>query len=297
MMGMKFTTSAVLLLFAFMGTAQSVVEEVPKFQLSNAYMYLNFPQIEAPRIVLSDYRALAPNSKILAADFSDFEEIRRRNHAGNGGFDLMVGVKVRNKDQSGYRENLKIRVGVGYSVGVVFESELRDDKFKPYDTIPSSINGDPVYLDSARSENVGLRFTSDFIRLHLSIIMYTDEDARVSLYGGLGFYGSYGYYNTLTVSHSLENYVIGADSQELVRYYERNKERSSTLEVFEGESSFGAALYAPLGFDFRVSMTHSFWQRVHLFFEVQPGIDVSKISSFGVRARPFATTGLGLRVI
>lgn len=288
-------TFFLILVSITLGTSAQVAKKSPLLKLSNVYGYLNFQQIVAPAVTLEDFREMAPNSEILNRNYSEYEESMERRHAGNGGFDLMVGLNLRNKKDDGYSQRWKLRAGVGYSVGVVLHSSLKDEKYQLYDTI--NFEGTDYFVDSVTLRYTDVRLNSDYLRLQFSAITYTDRNARWALYGGLGLYASYAYNNAIEIEYKETNTVNGLPyGHPLYDLAQRNTETRSTLEAEELKPEIGGALYAPLGLDFRVGSTSEFWRKVHFFFEVQLGVDVSQINSLGTYVRPFGTTGVGFRI-
>ena len=67
-------------------------------------------------------------------------------------------------------------------------------------------------------------------------------------------------------------------------------------EVFINENISAFSVYLPMGIDFRMGRKKEFWKRLHLFYEIRPGIDFIKIPELGNFSNGSFQNGFGLKV-
>jgi hypothetical protein len=67
-------------------------------------------------------------------------------------------------------------------------------------------------------------------------------------------------------------------------------------ERFNNQTSFGLLAYLPLGLDFRLGKNQEFWKRLHLFYEISPGLNMTFIPELNTATNIAIRNGLGLRV-
>jgi hypothetical protein len=295
-------TKKLLIMMGVLGctfTAQSQQNEVSLFKVQDFSVLPTMQVFNATPATLNDFNELAEGSMLLARDYSGFNRSDFGATNGAGGFEVMLGMGLRNKDKSGYRQSAQLRVGVGYSSVSSLSANYHQDERKPYDTLVSSQTGNSVFVDSVTHRNLSLNYNTDNVRLDVSMIFRTTGVSRWSLYGGVGVRANYSF-NGYTSVNYYEQKGTEQERQDFNGYYGYGldfEDSQSENEVFRSnESSFGGAVYVPLGVDVRFGKTSDFWTKIHLFGEVRPGLDFSNIPTYGSVTQGFLQFGLGLRV-
>lgn len=270
---------------------------VPALKPFDASIYLSGQSANSPNNGLPDARELAPESQILARDYTGYNTYDQTTMSF-GGADFMLGLRLRNKEKTGYRENSFLRIGLGYSSGSSFNAGLYRHDRSPYDTLTSSQTGNEIYVDSVTHRNLNVNHYADYLRLDVAYIFRTGGDSHWSLFGGIGARGMVGFNGRTSVQYHVSK---GTEQQRQGQdgyfdYYRDFDNDTFEEETFVGGTSFGGALYLPLGIDVRFGKTNDFWKRIHLFTEFRPGMEFVQSSKFDFAARPFIQYGLGVRV-
>ncbi len=287
-------------LLSFISFALSAQQsKVPAFKIQDFSVLPSGQMYNATPATILDFTDLTPGSAILARDYSGFEYSEYGTTNGAGGFEVMLGLGLRNQEKTGYRQNSQLRVGLGYSSLSSLNASYYQNERKPYDTLVSSQTGNSVFVDSVINRNLNMQYNTDNLRLDVSMIFRTAGTSRWSLYGGVGVRANYSFNGYTSVNY----YVQRGTEQERQDYkgyygygadYEMGENEN---EIFKSNaSSFGGAVYVPLGADVRFGKTSEFWRKIHLFGELRPGIDFSNIPDYGSVTQGFLQFGVGVRV-
>ncbi len=287
----------VLMSISFALTAQQSKVSSLKIQdfsvLPSGQMYNAIPS------TIMDFTDLTPGSTILARDYSGFEYAEYGTTNGAGGFEVMLGLGLRNKEKTGYRQNAQLRVGLGYSSLSSLNANYHQNERKPYDTLVSNQTGNSVFVDSVIYGDLNMYYNTDNVRLDVSMIFRTTGVSRWSLYGGVGLRANYSFNGYTSVNYNVQR-GTEQERQDYNGYYGYGTDYETVEgenEIFKSNSgSFGAAVYVPLGADVRFGKTSEFWKKIHLFGELRPGIDFSNIPNYGSTTQGFIQFGLGVRV-
>ena len=276
-------------------SAQEAPPAIKKIQITSLSV-LTSAFIESSETgTIEDFYALAPNSKLLPSDLSDYST--NSGFYGNGSFasTILMGFKFSNKDKSAYKPNPILRVGLTYMNGTSLSaSAYKDDRFA-YDTLTSSNTGESFPVDSISTTGYNMTYTSQQIRLDASLTYRTNPEARWSLFAGFGitFGGSI---NTKTnIQYSQYSYISPTTNSQ-VGYYNQNYMGEYDTESFNNSNNIAFSAYIPLGVDFRIANNSEFWQRVHLFYEMRPTLNMTSISELRTITNPAFQHGIGLKV-
>ncbi len=135
-----------------------------------------------------------------------------------------------------------------------------------------------------------MTYTTQQIRVDISVIYRTNPLARWSMYGGVGIeFGSsvrastnvyYSEYSFIESSGSSSN-----GSNTMFRY-----------ETIANKNNIGGAAYLPLGVDFRVGKKREFFKQMHFFYEARPFLNYLNIPELGTIASVGMKSGIGLRI-
>lgn len=297
---MKLNLFFVCSAFAVIQSAQAqYTDDAPKknIRVSEAALYPSFILQSDPLGTLEDFRKLAPQSMLLAKDYSTYT--RGDNaHTINGEavFGANIGISFLNKKTNMYR-NMKLRIGVSY-MSSGYTSYLNRTTYTRFDTLSSGSGGPSAYLDSVKNESLNMQYRSQDLRADISIVFRTKPEARWSLYGGIG----------LTVGASIRAYTdihegeytsIESTYDGTVSTISTHSEydQNSDSERFSNKTSMSYSVYLPLGLDYRMANKNEFWKRMHLFYEAKPFVNFSTLENIGTISSAGMQNGVGLRVV
>jgi hypothetical protein len=235
---------------------------------------------------VDDFRNLAPESRFLNQDLSNFNDQASGNvFIGNPSFSASIGLKFRDEKGDNYRSNPLLRVGVSYfSSNPVSSGIFRNESFV-VDTLVSTTTGETVLVDSLVNEGYSMDYIADQLRLDVSILFRTNPEARWSLYGGVGIAAGI----SINARTEISYYSLQFDE------FSNGGAGSFENEQFNNQVSFGLFTYLPFGLDFRLGK-NEFWKRTHLFYEVSPGLNMTFIPELNTATNIAIRNGLGLRV-
>lgn len=253
----------------FLGTAQTTT---PALRINEAYMSIGGINSMGAGLSQGTYEKLASNSLLLAEDYGNYF-----SYYGSGNFKAGIGLQFRNKEKSGFRNHMELRLGVAYSGYNGYSSYNNNRTYTPYDTLVSQQTGSEYYIDSVSVEYASVRHTFDLLSFDASLIFRTNSEARWSLYGGLGAsFGTSLYANTY-VSNGLYSYLTGATTG---GSYQTHSSTDGDYETYSNSSNSSFTVYVPVGLDFRVANNNQFFNKLHFYTEVTPSFSLRNINSY-----------------
>lgn len=261
---MKKQTIVLLAASAFNLTALFAQEATPtktdkkcSFHITEVQLQNGFQLNPMPHTNLLDFQAMAPNSALLATDFSSFS-LANRQATGGSFHALSVGIKFK-------KSNPTLRLGIAYlmnnNLNMAYEKVIK----YAYDTLTSSQTGTQTILTHDSLYRYSMTNLSKQLRLDAALIFRTNESARWSLYAGVGASLGYTIESTTRIDYTIEN-VDRPKSKE-------NTIDSRQTEIFENKNYLTSSIYAPLGIDFRIGKKREFWKHLHLTYELKPSIN------------------------
>jgi hypothetical protein len=261
---MKKQTIVLLAASAFNLTALFAQEATPtktdkkcSFHITEVQLQNGFQLNPMPHTNLLDFQAMAPNSALLATDFSSFS-LANRQATGGSFHALSVGIKFK-------KSNPTLRLGIAYlmnnNLNMAYEKVIK----YAYDTLTSSQTGTQTILTHDSLYRYSMTNLSKQLRLDAALIFRTNESARWSLYAGVGASLGYTIESTTRIDYTIEN-------------MDRPKSKENTIdsrqtEIFENKNYLTSSIYAPLGIDFRMGKKREFWKHLHLTYELKPSIN------------------------
>ncbi len=291
---MKIIKMMVLVLLASFGTQAQSTLGTDKC-VSDVYLSLNGAGITGRSASLADFRSLAPSS-VLLANFNESGYSRSDYYSGRTGtFTAAVGINFKNKETGEYRANPQLRLGMTYENGSMLYTNYWQDTRSPFDTLISQQTGEEFYIDSVFSQSFVADYQAQNLQLDASLIWRTNPAARWSLYGGLGVAGGVGFNAQTRIYYSESSYIQDVPQERYLETYNYEDARSEE-EVVDAPNHFLLTAYLPLGVDFRIGNTSDFWQRVHLFWEMRPGVQMLFAEDIDTQINPRLQGGLGVRV-
>jgi hypothetical protein len=287
---MKYT----LLLFASFACISAPAES-GKLKISEAHVLSGGGGTTTVDGSFSDFRYLAPESRILARDFSGFEPSMYFAADRNSFQSLQLGFRTDKLPQA------VLRIGVSNVIqsGLMTRSGFLSESF-PYDTLVSSQTGDVFFVDSTYIQQYDFRYGNRQLRLDVNLLYRLHPERRWTLQGGIGLTAGFSYAASTVLQYSAGeggspgwNYY---DSPGYMPWGYRDDAGEREVEKFDGPNGFGAGVYVPLGIDFRVGKKREFWKPIHLYFETRPSIQFNSVPGRGICVGVGSSAGLGLRV-
>jgi len=235
---------------------------------------------------IDDFKILAPNSSILATDFSQYHQqgyasFRTPGMNLSSNYSLQLGL------QCAKRPNVLCRVGITHvmNAGALSAFGSYSQSF-PYDTLTSSQTGEQTFLDSTNSKYYNMNHSNQQIRLDGALIFRMFPEKRWSIHTGLGASIGMSYRSNTEIRYWESTSISSGD------YYQEN----GVIETFKNKNSLGASLYVPFGIDFGIGKKREFWMPFHLYAETRPSLNINSINGIGANFSPGMSSALGLRV-
>jgi len=272
---------------------------VKRISISEFYVQVGLLSERMEHRSLSDFKKLAPQSVLLNKNLADYNNFSGSVLASNAIFSAMVGIKFSNKERTNYRANPVIRLGISYFSGTQLLGVLGNSYRKTYDSLTSGQTGQKVYLDSVTSNLYGMYYTSDQLRLDGSIIFRTNPEARWSLFTGIGFNVGLSINSNTDIYYSKfkDTQVRNPDgSRNFSSHSSFYSEYNGKTERFRNKTTIGFSTFIPMGIDFRIGKNSEFWKRIHLFYEVRPGINIASIPELQTITNASLQQGIGLKL-
>lgn len=269
--------------------------QIKRIKISDVQLHMGMSTNVATNASAVDIDKLAPGfgfDVLSNPDPSGFA-YTMNNFSFNSAFSGMLGFSFSTKDKTKYRDNFLLRIGFNHLYySPLYFSSSDEYNFSP-DTLYSSQTGEIILSDSIARTSYWVEYTTEQIRLDVSVIFRTNQQARWSLYGGAGINGGISLNSFTQVN---ETYMRGKRF-----YYEDGNSTSYTIYEsgstrVKNKQSSGASVYLPLGVNVRLGKKRPFWTNLHLFYELRPGLSFLMIPEIGSTVNASLTQGLGLKV-
>ena len=215
-------------------------------------------------IETSDYRIfLAPQSALLAADFSSYNRSRTYPAWVSGRvYSAYIGLRFANKTRVRYRLHPLLRLGINYYSSLRFMNDLaRKDQIR-IDTLISS-KGEVFYIDSIADHRTGMSYHSDKLSFEASFVYRTNPSKRVSFSGGIGVNGGFSFqantviYSTTTIK--ITEPRSSTDTLPGMHFYsDRIIDYSRTDEKFRNRNNVSGSIFSSVAIDFRIGRKNKF---------------------------------------
>lgn len=255
-------------------------EKTKNCSINEAQLFSGMNIYSVQQLTLTEMNPFAPNSSILAKDYSGFNSSAYKTIYSNQSFSALIGI--------GFKEqpNYLIRVGVNYSSKTNFiGSAGRMDSYA-YDTLTSSQTGEQFYLDSVVYKSVDFNQSVEQFSLDASFLFRTNPEKRWSLQGGIGFMLG----TSLNSITHLSYYQWTSTPNEMFT------NQKNEYEQFRNKNYLTTSLFLPLGIDFRIGNKREFWKLIHLFYEARPSVGISVIPESSTQTQFYLAQGIGLKI-
>lgn len=273
----------------------SAQEESKKLQLNDVSFSFSLTAEQSPKLLLIDLRQIAPQSQILAKDFSAYSYSSYDTYSGpTSKINILAGFDLgKNETKKGQTQ---LRIGFGWISNYNSKTTLSKKEIIRYDTLVSLQTGTHTYLDSVYYDNYTASHNYDRLQLEASLIYRTNPLLRWSLYGGFGIAAGGSLTNNLVIENTKYDNFSKDEYHTMweTTFFPEQREVNKTKRVF------GGGLYIPLGVDFRLAKKHELLSKMHVFYEACPGVSITYVPDVAIYAGTFVSFGtqiLGLRVV
>ena len=224
---------------------------------------------------LATFKKLAPTSDFLNVDLNDFDN-------SNGFYDTQTSTiisaaayfKVIGKEKPNKLFNQSFRIGISYTdQSTFYDSYSRSETFT-VDTLTSNTTGIQYPIDSTATERLSMDYYQTQLYIDAAYLFQTGEINRFSLYGGLG--AMIGFTIDAYTSIRLdEDFTYSANSPR--QFADPDITFDFKEENYKNKGGMAFITYIPVGVDFRIGNTGTFWKNSHLGAEVRPSIYINQI--------------------
>jgi len=245
---------------------------------------------------VTDFKTLASQSVLLSNNLTDFSSSSGVfSVTGNTMFSAMLGLQFSDKQKTSLKTNPLLRLGISYFSGTALTGSLYKEDRKRYDTLTSTQTGQTIYMDSVTTESYGMNYSYEQLRIDGSFIFRTNPSARWTIYSGIGVTAGISINAQTDIYHSIDKHTEQANNGNYSSYSYTGME-TFDREKIRNKTNFGISSYIPLGIDLRIGNKKEFWKRLHLFYELKPGINITSITELRTITNATLQHGLGLRV-
>ncbi len=274
----KLTWFFATFLFVLQYSAQA--QEVQHTAVTSFSIRPGFFMVAAATTV-EDYNNLKSVSNAPSSVFIDalqYSSNTQMSGSGNAAFRVDIGLTPYCKKKGKLMENREIRFSIGADAGVRRNFIFYKREYLTDDTLFNN-EGEPVMIQHKVSLDQH-NYAENFVNLSVGVsyLFKTDTKKRLHLYAGVGMEYAVSIrsilktyaYNDTTDEYNLTEYAYGYWGSGMYNYYRNG---TSTKYKMTGASHFIRG-YLPAGIDFRFSNGNNFFRHVHLFSEIQPGVEL-----------------------
>jgi hypothetical protein len=196
-----------------------------------------------------------------------------------------------------YNKNRTFRVGIsaqGISASIYNTSNTFTTRI---DTLLSAANGSIyAFVDSIHRDFTFSSYMATAVKLDFSYLASTDVSKRFSFYSGVGLnFGITLAPRTEIHSHSWDSERITDTNDNYISNQSVYNSLNVNRQVYQNKMGYMAALYVPIGVDFRLGKKNEVMKKIHLFFELRPTISVLSIPETKTYVYPSMQNCVGLK--
>lgn len=288
------------LLCFLLGIAQWVsaqAQDIQRFKLTEISFQPGLFLEAASPGTLNDFKKLAPQSQLLQSDFNSFNETIGSNIHGSPMVSALAGISMRKKSGEAYRSHPLIRLGFSYVNGATLRNGYVQTETVGFDTLISTQSGETLYKDSTLTQTYYMQYTSTQFRLDASVIFRTNPEARMMVFGGVGLNAGLALNSGTNIHYVSTGYTeLRDESGNNIYGYNRLFVDDVKSERFQNKRNFGLALFMPMGFDFRLGNKENIWNKLHVFYEIRPGVNMSNASGIKTMFNGSVQQGIGIKI-
>lgn len=246
---------------------------------------------------LNDFKTLMPGSEILNDPIHQFSQYGGSTFSSMSQFSVAAGIKLKPwlAQRSGHGPML--RLGINYLSGQSLSHGAFKEDRGVFDTLKSGSSGQMMFIDSIRTQQYYMNYSSDQIRLDGSLIFRTNPARRWSFFAGVGLNAGVSInaqteirYSDLRRTESRFNDGTVAYHTSQIEILDQNYERE------RNKANLSASAYVPMGVDFRIGKKEGLLKQTHLFYEMRPGINATVVPELRTITSAGVQHGFGIRV-
>lgn len=241
---------------------------------------------------LNEFSRLAPVTLQDYNKFSGYEFSNGENMNSAGLVSIKLGLNFGSQDGTKHKFSPQLRLGLTYSGSTQFDGYMSFEKRTPYDTLISVHNGDQYFIDSVTRYDLNMSYKFEQLRLDAACIFRTPETHKFTLYGGIGINGGVLMNPRTNISHSRSSYI---DNMYNYDFYD-SKYENLMDETNGNKWGYAIAAYVPLGMDLQLSRKNEFMKHVHLFYEMNFGLNFTHIPELKTYTNMSMSHAFGIRV-
>ncbi len=225
-------------------------------------------------------------------DLSNYKKYSSSNGATSNLFSILLGTEIK------FKNKMKMNLRGGFTAlnkSDMSVSYIKEDVYR-IDTFTSSQTGQQIFIDSTRTDEYHFSTVSNQLAFDLSATFSTNKLNKFSFYAGFGTFFGFTYANYLDVMHS--NRITNNGFSDPIRYQNNNQSWMSTAENEKlklDNVGSTAAIYIPLGIEYRVSKKVNVLKNFSIYTELRPSLVVSKNSFSETNISSYWMNIVGLR--
>lgn len=298
----KLLTLSIIFLIA-MSITQAQDERKPALKLTSFSFNFGFAGV-ATANTTEDYNNLkkSVNDPSLFIDASDYQYSRYNyGFGGNVNPKVSIGLSIFNKARGEYRNDRELRFSVGSGSGMRRNFNYYHYKNFVNDTFESANTGNVTYSDSVIFNRYIYSENYFDVNFGVSFLFKTPVERRFHFSAGAGIEYGIAIRSFVKVENYNDQFVYFYDNSNKPVFDEPDYEYNTfkyeddldgVVYTFENTNMKGNMqffrTYLPLGINFRVSNnTNSFFNKVYLFGEMSPGIELQMVSNDKTYVNPY----------
>ncbi|MDA3909860.1 MAG: hypothetical protein PF448_00705 [Bacteroidales bacterium] len=188
--------------------------------------------------------------------------------------------------------------GLGYHNANLFGMAFNGVERIRFDSLTSENSTEMVFLDSVVSDLHYLNYLSEQLSFNVSFQATTDPSKRWAFYAGVSARAGFSINSKIKHTQYLDNAVELISSPfTFYNYGTISSDLTITEEFFDAQSNISFATSIPFGFDFRIGEQSELLRHLHLFVELEPGINVHVFPEINPVASSFFTMKTGINFV
>jgi hypothetical protein len=203
-----------------------------------------------------------------------------------------MGLQFGDKQKTTYKKNPILRLGLTYLGGKTMYSIKNKVETYAYDTLVSLQTGQQYFIDSVSYRQIRTHYSYEQLLIDAALLYRTNPSARWSLSIGVGGMAGFSLKANANISYSKSEQV---STPRGINFYNQYYGFSQS-EILKSNTNMGLSAYIPMGIDMRIANKNTFWNKIHLFYEVRPTIGVLKIQQLPTIVQSSIQQGFGIKV-
>ncbi len=254
------------------------------------------------RLQFSDLYFVGGASGVLTGPLGNFEVNNlERNlfqpntlRPNNNTFDIDWENRVRLNTQIGLMAGWNVRgtrlgrqkIRIGFTAGsyhVNWDNNYQAKDVYRIDTLVSQQTGEEYYIDSTRVRTLDYEHIAQMFNLHFDYLVYLNPRNKLTFYTGVGAQLGISLSNTVTATYyeydAFDNYDLDyyKDKKDYDHKYDKDEDNNYFRNTKTLSPTTNISAHALVGFNYRLSKRSRFLRHVHLFNELQLGLQLNQM--------------------